>query len=142
MDVELAEIRDFLARHAPFDDLPAAALAELPRRMTVRYARRGTHVLEPDTDPDGLYVVRSGAVDLVDATGELMERVGAGGAFGIAALMERVPTGYRASATEDTLLLVLPRDEFSRLERQHPGFALFFAETHHARLRRAIGHPQ
>ena len=32
------------------------------------------------------------------------------------ARMERVPTGYRATATEDALLLVLPREEFSRLE--------------------------
>ena len=35
LDVELAEIRDFLARHAPFDTLPPDVLAELPRRMTV-----------------------------------------------------------------------------------------------------------
>ena len=41
LDVELAEIRDFLAQHAPFDSLPSGVLADLPRRLTVEYHRRG-----------------------------------------------------------------------------------------------------
>jgi hypothetical protein len=46
MDVELSEVRDFLARHAPFDVLPDEVLDGIPRQCTLRYARRGTVVLE------------------------------------------------------------------------------------------------
>lgn len=33
-DTELAEVADFLSRHAPFDALPEAVRRGLPRRMT------------------------------------------------------------------------------------------------------------
>ena len=34
LDVELSEIRDFLAQHPPFDALPAPVLGALPARLT------------------------------------------------------------------------------------------------------------
>lgn len=142
MDVELAEVRDFLAGHAPFDRLPSSELAELPRRCTIRYARRGSVVLEVGDRGDGLYVVRSGAVEVRDETGELVDRVGTGEAFGMSSLLEHRPTRYRCTAVEDTLLLVLEPAAFEELSRAHPDVAAFYASTHHARLSRAIGNLQ
>jgi CBS domain-containing protein len=142
MDVELSEVRDFLARHAPFDTLPPEELGQIPRRCTLRYARRGTVVLEAGERGEGLYVVRSGAVDVVDEAGGLVERVGTGAGFGMSSLLEGRPTRYRCTATEDTLLLIVPPDLFDRLSREHTAFATFYAATHHARLTRAIGNLQ
>ena len=142
MDVELSEVRDFLARHAPFDTLPPEELGQIPRRCTLRYARRGTVVLEAGARGEGLYVVRSGAVDVVDEAGGLVERVGTGAAFGMSSLLERRPTRHRCTATEDTLLLILPPDLFDTLSREHSPFATFYAATHHARLSKAIGNLQ
>lgn len=142
MDVELAEIRDFLGGHAPFDGLPGGVLAGLPRRCTLRYARRGGVVLDTGVRGDGLYVVRSGAVEVRDETGDLVDRVSTGGAFGMSSLLEHRPTRYRCTAVEDTLLLILEPDAFDELFRTHPDFATFYAATHHARLSRAIGNLQ
>ncbi|QIK74583.1 DUF294 nucleotidyltransferase-like domain-containing protein [Nocardioides piscis] len=142
MDVELAEVRDFLAQHAPFDALPAVALDRLPRRCTLRYARRGHVVLDVGDRGDGLYVVRSGAVEVCDETGDLIDRVGTGEAFGMSSLLEHRPTRYRVTAVEDTLLLVLEQEAFDELARDHPDFATFYAATHHARLSRAINNLQ
>lgn len=50
MDVELIEIREFLASNAPFDQLPEATLEALPKRLSVRYLRRGT-AFPPGDDP-------------------------------------------------------------------------------------------
>ena len=142
MEVELAEVRDFLAGHAPFDRLPGSELAALPRRCTIRYARRGSVVLDVGDRGDGLYVVRSGAVEVRDETAELVDRVGTGEAFGMSSLLEHRPTRYRCAAVEDTLLLVLEPAAFDELSQAHPDFATFFAATHHARLSRAIGNLQ
>lgn len=142
MDAELAEIRDFLARHAPFDRLPAEELAGLPRRCTLRYARRGSVVLAVGDHGDGLYVVRSGAVEVRDETGDLVDRVGTGEAFGMSSLLEHRPTRYRCTAVEDTLLLVVAPEAFEELSSTHHDFATFYAATHHARLSRAIGNLQ
>lgn len=142
MEVELAEVRDFLADHAPFDRLPGSELAALPRRCTIRYARRGSVVLDVGDRGDGLYVVRSGAVEVRDETAELVDRVGAGEAFGMSSLLEHRPTRYRCAAVEDTLLIVLEPAAFDELSQAHPDFATFFAATHHTRLSRAIGNLQ
>ncbi len=139
VDVELAEIREFLARHAPFDRLPDEVLAGLPRRCTMRYARRGSVVLDAGDRGDGLYVVRSGAVEVRDETGDLVDRAGTGGAFGMSSLLEHRATRYRCTAVEDTLLLVLAPEAFDELSQAYPDVATFYAATHHARLSRAIG---
>lgn len=138
MDVELSEIRDFLAQHAPFDLLPPEVLDAMPRQCGLRYARRGTVVVDVGEQGLGLHVVRSGAVDVVDEAGGLIERVGTGGAFGMSALLEHRPTRYRYTATEDTLLIVLPPELFETLAREHTGFVTFYAATHHARLSKAL----
>lgn len=142
MEVELAEVRDFMAQHAPFDILPSEVLDAVPRDCTLRYARRGTVVLDRGQNGDGLYLVRSGSVEVVDEAGGLIERVGPGGSFGMSSLLEHRPTRHRCTATEDTLLIVLPRGSFDRLAAQHPGFLSFYAAAHHDRLSRAIANLQ
>jgi CBS domain-containing protein len=142
MDVELSEVRDFLARHAPFDVLPEEVLDGIPRQCTLRYARRGTVVLEVGQQGEGLYVVRSGAVDVVDESGTLIERVDTGSAFGMSSLLERRPTRFRCVATEDSLLVVLPTQLFESLAREHTTFVTFYTATHRDRLTKAIANLQ
>src|SRR5690606_7746199 len=86
LDVELAEIRDFLAALEPFRSLPADVLEALPARLSIVYRRRGDVVLAAGTTPAELLVVRSGAVELRDPDGELVERAGAGLCVGGSAL--------------------------------------------------------
>ena len=82
LDVELSEIRDFLADHLPFSALSAATLARLPEQLHVEYFRRGSRVIEVGSDNHSLYVVRTGAVELRDQAGAFMDRGAAGTSFG------------------------------------------------------------
>lgn len=88
LDVELTETRDFLARHEPFDALPQSVLDRLPARMTVQYFRRGSRLIEKGRDNHHLYVLRSGAADVHDPQGTLVDRGGEGACFGSITLTE------------------------------------------------------
>ena len=141
MDVELAEVRDFLAATPPFDSLPGDVLDALPARCTLRYARRGSSVLRAGLSSDRLYVVRSGAVDITDG-GQLVDRVGEGGSFGMSAILEHAPARYDLHVREDALLLTVPQADVERLIAEHPAVAEHFAATHRDRIRAALGQMQ
>ena len=88
MEPELAEVRDFFAAHAPFSQLPQALLDTLPTRCSLRYHRRGSTLLDPEDTVTDLLVVRSGALDVHDRAGALVERVDVGGSVGVTGLLE------------------------------------------------------
>jgi CBS domain-containing protein len=137
LNVELAEIRDFLAAHAPFDTLPAAVLESIPPRLGIGYHRRGTVVLAEGSTPVELLVVRSGAVELRDSDGELVERGASGTCIGGAALATGSPQPVTVHAIEDTLVLACPAELFHQLRERHVDFASFF-EQRAGRLREAV----
>ncbi len=138
MTPELAEIRDFLAQHAPFDALPAETLTGLPATLESTYVRRGRVIKDVGQDNDELFVVRSGAVDVHDEHGRLLDRRGAGEGFGMSSLVLGGPLSHRFTAMEDSLLLVLPGEEFRRLAEDHPSFRLHYVEHEGARLAEAV----
>ena len=138
LDVELAEIRDFLAHHAPFDALPAEVLASLPKDLTVEYFRRGRAILAVGKDNHALYVLRSGAVEILDDQGALVDRCEVGEVFGSISLVLGNPSKHDATALEDTLVLVLPEQRFRELSAAHPDFAHFFDVQRAQRLRGAV----
>ena len=138
LDVELAEIRDFLAEHPPFSWLPASVLAALPARLSIVYRRRGSVVLPDGAIPAELLVVRSGAVELREPEGHLVERGGAGTCLGGTALRAGTPQPAAASTIEDSLLLAMPADVFLGLCADHPDLAAFFAAPLGGRLREAV----
>lgn len=126
MQVELLEIRDFLAAHHPFDQLPDTSLSTLVGKIEVRYFRRASTVLEPGQTIAHLHVVRSGAVEVTQADGELLARLGEGDLFGYRALLRGGTVENRAVALEDTLVYLLPTAEIDTLCEEHPQIAYFF----------------
>ncbi|MDF2968212.1 MAG: cyclic nucleotide-binding/CBS protein [Nocardioidaceae bacterium] len=137
LDVELVEIRDFLASHAPFDCLPPAVIDSIPSRLTIGYHRRGTVVLAAGSTPVELLVVRSGAVELREPDGNLVERGGAGTCIGGAALAADGRQPSTVQAIEDTLVLACPAAVFHGLRERYAEFASFF-EPRAGRLGEAV----
>ena len=91
---ELVEVREFLAAHAPFDELPSAELLRLVGEIRVEYFRRGTPFIARGADNHHLFVLRSGAADVRDQDGELVERCEVGGTFGSITLTNGNNTAY------------------------------------------------
>jgi len=139
MDVELIEIRDFLASHHPFDLLPDAVLGQLPRRLSVRYFRRGTPCPPDDTDRSDLYIVRRGAIDLRDEHGELIGKLAEGDLFPWHRRPQDHPEPrFSGRAVEDTLVYLISCAELDRLRGQHRDFSDHFEHTVAERLRNAL----
>jgi CBS domain-containing protein len=138
MDVELIEIRDFLASHHPFELLPEEDLERLPKKLTVRYFRRGSTFPPKDADRPYLYILRRGAVELRDDRGELVGKL-AEGDLCVMDCRPDDPTLQLSGATaEDTLSYLLPCSELNRLRSQHRDFADHFDHSVAERLRRAL----
>ncbi|WJY97426.1 DUF294 nucleotidyltransferase-like domain-containing protein [Corynebacterium fournieri] len=136
MSVELEEVSGFLAQHEPFSTLPEETLRALPARMGITYVRRGDTVIEVGQPNDTLYVIRSGAVDIVSDGGMLLDRREAGLNFGYSTLVGERESAYLMQAVEDSILLMLPRDAFAQLLERFPDMGRFF-QTASRRVRAA-----
>ncbi len=122
--VELEEVTGFLAQHEPFSRLPH--LAALTSELSVLYARRGTQLLRAGERGDNLYIIRSGAVDVISEEGQLVDRRGAGESLAYSTLVEDPVSRYTFDVVEDCLLLVLPRAAFQAVSAENPDLARFY----------------
>ncbi|WP_295430570.1 DUF294 nucleotidyltransferase-like domain-containing protein [uncultured Thiodictyon sp.] len=138
MDVELVEIQEFLASHPPFDKLPPETLERLPKRLSVRYIRRGSVFPPLDADQPYLYILRRGAVELRDAQGDLVGKLAEGDLCDMACRLGGNAVPMKGSTAEDTLVYLLPCTDLTALRAQHAHFAEHFDQSVAHRLRRAL----
>ena len=138
MEIELFEIRNHLISRPPFRNLPRQAVDELVEHIQVVYYKAGTMVLEKGQDIECLHVIRKGAVEIFRSSGELMTRMGEGECFGQFALMRKKKVRYPAKAIEDTLIYLIPDDQFQDLCDRFDRFADYMEEDHGARLKTAM----
>lgn len=104
----------------------------------MQYFRRGTAIMAVGRNNDHLYVVRSGAVDVVNQSGRLVDRGGAGTCFGSTTLVRGNPSRFDVTAIEDVLALVMPGESFHALAREHDDFARFFDSQRASRMSEAV----
>jgi CBS domain-containing protein len=132
---ELAPIADFLQQTLPFNQLDRADLLATVGRIVVEYHCRGES-FDRESEPRGLRVVRSGAVEIRDRDNKLLDRLGEGESFHIGGLnAERGEVV--ATVIEDTLAYLLPDEQYMKLRDHHRGFDRYFSSQRNRRLRRA-----
>lgn len=137
MDVETLEIRQHMERFPPFDALSEDLLDEVAGSVEVTYYRAGTDILEFGQSLDGLYYVRSGAVEVYRRSGELYNRLGEGGILGHFGLLRKREATFPARAIEDTLIYLIPASVFDHLCEADHQFA-DFVELERPRLESAV----
>ncbi|MGD8589890.1 MAG: putative nucleotidyltransferase substrate binding domain-containing protein [Chromatiales bacterium] len=142
MEIELVEIRDFLAQRPPFDALPEERLNQLPRMLEIRYLRRNREFPPVDAGDSYLYILRSGAVDLLDAQDHLIEKLDEGDLYTVPCQLVDVGRATHGVATEDTLLYLLPCLKLHELRSGEPEFNRHFSESMRERLRQALDRVQ
>jgi CBS domain-containing protein len=138
----MEEIARYLARHPPFDRLPAELLAETAATVEIEYFPRGTRILRQGGEPSRfLHLIVKGTVELWqggdDRPPALVETLGVGEAFGQLSLLSGAPHLWDAVAREDVLAYLIPASQVERLQQQ-PGFEALLARRAGDRLRHAI----
>jgi len=142
MDAELIEIREFLAEHPPFDLLPDEVLDSLPKRLSVRYLRRGSdYPPEADTAPVAT-LLRTGAIEFRNAKGELLEKLGEGELHAAHCPESGENVMHNGKCVEDSLLYQLPCEELQSLRNRYTHFNSHFEQSLRLRLQQAINQLQ
>ncbi|MBD3894878.1 cyclic nucleotide-binding/CBS domain-containing protein [Halomonas sp. ML-15] len=125
MDIELLEIREHLARFAPFDALSDAQLDDLVGTIEVAYFKAGSEILALGEQIEDLHYIRSGAVEISWRNGELFNRLSEGDIFGHFSLLRNRKVRFPAKALEDTLIYFIPGERFHQLCEADEHFAEF-----------------
>lgn len=138
MDIELLEIRDFLAAHHPFDQITMEDLSLLPGMLQVRYFRRDAKIPDSGSLNNKLYLVRSGAVEIHGEDDELMARLGEGDVFGYRTSHLENNDAFHGTAIEDTLVYQMLTSDVDDLCKKHRQLAYFFEPISGDRMREPL----
>ena len=93
----------------------------------------GATLFATGTPLPGLYLVRSGQIEISDTDGALVSRLGPGNSFGERGLQRDGAAAFTATATEPARLLLVPAALFHRLFAAEPAFRRFFERGGEAR---------
>ncbi len=141
MEIELQEIRDFIAAIPPFDRLSDQVLNTLTPALNIRYVRRGAEVPGGAPDPSMLHILRQGAIAMYSGEDNLIGMLGEGDICTSFCAAEVMPDFY-VKAMEDTLLYSVPCQELSKLVDQDESVLHFIRHSAAQRLKQAVAQMQ
>ncbi|MGQ0775259.1 MAG: Crp/Fnr family transcriptional regulator [Pseudonocardiales bacterium] len=116
--------------------LPSVDVAALATHLVVRKLRPGQLVFAADQRPDGVWIVRSGAVELMAGTGknpEVSQVLRDGDVFGDIPLLIDSASPYYSRALRGTTCLWLAAQDFLRLLADRPAISRLWLHSCAAR---------
>lgn len=135
MEIELIEIKDFIALHPPFDVLDENALNNLPQKLTIRYFRKGSIFPDLTIKEKNLYIIRTGAIELRNQYEQLIDKLSEGDIY---LLDDKDSNDLKGVCVEDTLVYLLDYKDLSILQNQFEDFNRQFNQSINDRLRHAV----
>jgi len=120
-----------------FADLDDATLLRIVGASTNLFYPAGSVVFEPGSPAEALYVVLSGEIRIFDqADGSEVEvsRVRSGDSFGEFSMLMGTEHSKTAQATEDSELMVIPRESFRQVLAEAPDLDAKFQRRLQERL--------
>jgi CRP/FNR family cyclic AMP-dependent transcriptional regulator len=124
-----------------FQDLTAAEMEEVDRVTTMTTCRRGKILYMPEDTSEVLFMLKKGQIQLYrispDGKKLVIATLGPGAIFGEMALIGQGMHNSFAEATEDSVILVMNRDDVEQLLMTKPKVALRLFEVLGKRLKEA-----
>ncbi len=127
MTQSLETIIAFLETVHPYDSLPRDELVRVAGSFIRKTYDADTPVYRFGEPLDGLYLVKSGAVEVTEQTGEVISLLGPRNSFGERGLARDGRAVTSARATQPAVLLMLPEADYRRLIATVPAFERFFS---------------
>lgn len=137
MEIELVEIRDFIAEHHPFELLDIDQLNALTQKLEVRYLRRGECFPPKGNSYPCLYILRTGALELRDLDNNFIGKLGEGDIYTTECQLLELNVSSCHITLEDCLIYQLPCTELKELFKQSDDFKHHFEADLTARLEKA-----
>lgn len=137
MEIELVEIRDFIAQHHPFELLPIELLNFVTENLQVRYIRRGQCFPPNDNKSQNLYIIRTGAIELRDTENDLIGKLAEGDIYTSECQLIEINESSCHKAIEDSLIYQLPCIELKNLCDLSEDFSHHFEADLTQRLQKA-----
>lgn len=132
---ELQPVVQFLKAIVPFDTLADETVLRCAKAVTVGYYSKVSGYVTFDSNAPKLYIVRSGAFEVRDPEGVLVDRVGEGEFFGFSTLLSGEKVVNKVAILEDGLVYHLPQILFDQLRGDSRSFDKFFTRAFAKRLR-------
>jgi CBS domain-containing protein len=129
MEKTAATVLAFLESVHPYDTLPRDELARVATSFRRMEFPTGTPIYIYNAPIGGLYLIKSGGVEITDGNGALVSLLGPRNSFGERGLMRGGIAVTQAVANEDCVILVLPAAKFRELIDTYPAYARFFNRT-------------
>ncbi|HEX6632065.1 MAG TPA: Crp/Fnr family transcriptional regulator [Gemmatimonadaceae bacterium] len=137
--LSLLQITDFLGSVSLFRGLARESLQRIAEVTREKRYPKGSVIVFADDPGDSLYIVRAGRVKVVllgeDGREVILGVLGVGEHFGELALIDDQPRSAHVIAMEDSLLVVLRRDDFRRRVEAEPAVAWAMLTEMSRRLR-------
>jgi len=131
------QVEAFLAGYPPFDSLAPKELERVARSVQIEFFPAGTTILQQAGEPARfLYVVRAGAVELLDE-GRVLDLLSEGEAFGHPSLLSGLGPTFDVRAHEDTLCYLVEPEIAEKVIATPSGLA-FLSASLLRRERRAV----
>lgn len=131
MEVELLEVRDFLAEHPPFNWLSEESLRSLVKQISIRYLRKNSTFPPVDVDLDSIYMIRQGALKIEDEQNQLLDILSEGNIYYANCLSQ---ADVHVSVSEDTLFYLFSCDTIKQLADKYSQVHYFINNSQGSRL--------
>jgi CBS domain-containing protein len=135
MDSPLETVIAFLETVHPYDSLPRDELARVAGSFSRREYPASAEIYAAGEPLKGLYLVKRGAVEVLDRNGALVSILGPRNSFGERGLLRDGLALTSARTTEAAVLLMLPVEVLRQLIAAYPSFNRFFSRSRSAETR-------
>ncbi|MGY6409975.1 MAG: DUF294 nucleotidyltransferase-like domain-containing protein [Alkalilacustris sp.] len=135
MDSQTETLVAFLETVHPYDSLPRDELVHVASSFSRREFPSGAEIYGAGEPLRGLYLVKRGAVEVLDRNGALVSILGPRNSFGERGLLRDGLALTSARTTGTSVLLMLPVAELRRLIQEYPAFHRFFSRSRSAETR-------
>jgi len=140
MEIELKEIRDFIASIPPFDRLPQTVVDSLTENSSIRYVRRNATFPPENINQSRLYLIRKGALSHYSKDDELLEKLSEGDLCTKHCFDSDKQS--KLTVDEDTLLYTVECEQLKEILKDHADVLSFLQTSASQRLKSAVNEIQ